>query len=107
MISASRQKRIDTLRDVLVPLEARVGREAHRVTVELLGVDESRPGVRELVQATLRGIRRTRGCAQREAKPLLRDDLLIVLDTTGEGLKDIRDCALLLTGFAGALRRSE
>jgi AcrR family transcriptional regulator len=43
----------DALRDVLVPLEARVGREAHRVTVELLGVDESRAGVRELVQATL------------------------------------------------------
>jgi len=43
----------ESLRDVLVPLEARVGREAHRVTVELLGVDESRPGVRELVQATL------------------------------------------------------
>jgi AcrR family transcriptional regulator len=43
----------ESLRDVLVPLEARVGREAHRVTVELLGVDESRAGVRELVQATL------------------------------------------------------
>ncbi|MEV6826974.1 TetR family transcriptional regulator [Amycolatopsis sp. NPDC051102] len=43
----------EALRDVLVPLEARVGREAHRVTVELLGVDESQPGVRELVQATL------------------------------------------------------
>lgn len=43
----------ESLRDVLVPLEARVGREAHRVAVELLGVDESRPGVRELVQATL------------------------------------------------------
>ncbi|WP_372660169.1 TetR/AcrR family transcriptional regulator [Amycolatopsis kentuckyensis] len=43
----------EALRDVLVPLEARVGREAHRVAVELLGVDESRPGVRELVQATL------------------------------------------------------
>ncbi|WP_328458255.1 MULTISPECIES: TetR/AcrR family transcriptional regulator [unclassified Amycolatopsis] len=43
----------EALRDVLVPLEARVGREAHRVTVELLGVDESRAGVRELVQATL------------------------------------------------------
>ena len=25
----------------------------HRLTVELLGVDESRPGARELVQATL------------------------------------------------------
>jgi len=35
------------------PLEQRVGRELHAVTVELLGADESRPGVRELVQATL------------------------------------------------------
>ena len=35
------------------PLEQRIGRETHRITVELLGVDESRPGVRELVQATL------------------------------------------------------
>ncbi|MFC4002235.1 TetR/AcrR family transcriptional regulator [Prauserella oleivorans] len=41
------------LRDVLLPLQARVGREAHRVAVELLGADESRPGVRETVQATL------------------------------------------------------
>ena len=41
------------LRDQLAPLEARVGREAHRAAVELLGVDESRPGVRETVQATL------------------------------------------------------
>ncbi|MEV7554573.1 TetR/AcrR family transcriptional regulator [Amycolatopsis sp. NPDC089917] len=43
----------EALRATLVPLEARVGREAHRVTVELLGVDESHHGVRELVQATL------------------------------------------------------
>ncbi|SFB20332.1 transcriptional regulator, TetR family [Amycolatopsis marina] len=43
----------DALRSVLVPLEARVGREAHRVALELLGVDESHPGVREMVQATL------------------------------------------------------
>ena len=35
------------------PLEQRVGREVHRLTVDLLGVDESRPGTRELVQATL------------------------------------------------------
>jgi hypothetical protein len=41
------------LRRTLVPLEVRVGREAHRVAVELLGVDESHPGVREMVQATL------------------------------------------------------
>jgi AcrR family transcriptional regulator len=35
------------------PLEQRVGRETHQLAVELLGADESRPGVRELVQATL------------------------------------------------------
>jgi AcrR family transcriptional regulator len=35
------------------PLEQRIGREIHRRTVELLGVDESRSGARELVQATL------------------------------------------------------
>ena len=37
----------------VAPLEQRVGREAHRLTVEALGVDEQRPGNRELVQATL------------------------------------------------------
>jgi AcrR family transcriptional regulator len=42
-----------TLMAALAPLEQRIGRETHRRTVELLGVDESRPGARELVQATL------------------------------------------------------
>ncbi len=37
----------------LAPLERRVGRETHRMTVSLLGADESQPGVRELIQATL------------------------------------------------------
>jgi AcrR family transcriptional regulator len=41
------------LREQIVPLEARIGREVHRVVVELLGVDEQVPGVRETVQATL------------------------------------------------------
>ncbi|MGZ4455848.1 MAG: TetR/AcrR family transcriptional regulator [Nocardioides sp.] len=43
----------ETLLAAVGPLEQRVGRETHRMTVELLGADESRPGVRELVQATL------------------------------------------------------
>ena len=41
------------LRTQIAPFEQRIGREAHRLAVELLGVDESRPGVREAVQATL------------------------------------------------------
>jgi AcrR family transcriptional regulator len=39
------------------PLERLTGRETHRLTVEMLDVDESRPGARELVQATLDLIR--------------------------------------------------
>ena len=41
------------LREAVGPLEQRIGRETHRDTVALLGVDESQPGSRELVQATL------------------------------------------------------
>lgn len=42
-----------TLRVQLVPLEAELGRRAHALAVELLGVDESVAGTRETVQATL------------------------------------------------------
>ncbi|HEV7897408.1 MAG TPA: TetR/AcrR family transcriptional regulator [Planosporangium sp.] len=41
------------LKAALVPLEARVGREMHRLAVDLLGADETKAGVREAVQATL------------------------------------------------------
>ena len=60
-----------------------------------------------LVRATMRGVRRERGSAQRQAKPLLREDLFAVLAAMGDGMKDVRDRALLLLGFAGGFRRSE
>ncbi|MEV0676210.1 TetR/AcrR family transcriptional regulator [Actinosynnema sp. NPDC050436] len=41
------------LKTVVVPLEARLGRETHRLAVELLDADETEPGVREAVQITL------------------------------------------------------
>ncbi|KAA6214513.1 TetR/AcrR family transcriptional regulator [Streptomyces albofaciens JCM 4342] len=43
----------EPLRDRVTALEARVGREAHRTAVALLGADESVPGVRETVQGLL------------------------------------------------------
>jgi integrase len=55
----------------------------------------------------MRGIRGEHGVAQRQAKPLLREDLFVVLGAIGDGLKDLRDKAILLLGFAGGLRRSE
>jgi AcrR family transcriptional regulator len=41
------------LRDLVLPLEARLGREAHQAAIDLLDADESVPGVHEAVQATL------------------------------------------------------
>lgn len=45
------------LLEAVAPLERITGRETHRLTVELLDADESHPGTRELVQATLDLIR--------------------------------------------------
>lgn len=61
----------------------------------------------ELVRSVLRGIRRTHGAASQQAKPLLRDDLILMLDAMDGGLRSLRDRALLLIGFAGGFRRSE
>lgn len=43
----------EALRAQIGPLEAQLGRQAHRMAVDLLRVDESTPGARETVQATL------------------------------------------------------
>jgi integrase len=61
----------------------------------------------ELVRTTLRGIRRRRGLRQRRVAPALRDDLIQIARNLGSAPRDVRDRALMLIGFAGALRRSE
>lgn len=60
-----------------------------------------------LVKATLQGLRRKHGTAQKQAKALTREDVFVMLDAMGDGMKDTRDRALLLLGFAGGFRRSE
>lgn len=70
-----------------------------------MGADD--PTKSEIVRATLRGIRRSVGVRQRQARALLRDDLFAVLDRLGDRPKDVRDRAMLLIGFALAARRSE
>ncbi|TLS17957.1 MAG: site-specific integrase [Betaproteobacteria bacterium] len=59
-----------------------------------------------LVRATLRGIRHTHGSAQRQVAPAVREDILSMVAGL-QGVKGLRDQALLLVGFAGAFRRSE
>jgi integrase len=60
-----------------------------------------------LVKATLQGLRRKHGTVQKQAKPLVKEELFAILDAMGDGMKDVRDRALLLLGFAGGFRRSE
>jgi len=60
-----------------------------------------------VVRATFAGIRRERGIAPRPKTALLVDELRTALATCGERRIDVRDRALVLVGFAGALRRSE
>ncbi|WP_024796130.1 TetR/AcrR family transcriptional regulator [Tomitella biformata] len=43
----------ERLKDRIVPLEAKFGRVAHRMTIEMLGADDSDPVTHRLVQATL------------------------------------------------------
>lgn len=70
-------------------------------------IGEVTPTSDELVRATMRGIKRQFGVAQRQAIPLMLEDLVRVLAGTGGDLRSIRDRALLIVGFAGAFRRSE
>lgn len=65
------------------------------------------PAKSEHVRATLRGIRRLHGRPQRQATPLLREELLLIVDGLPDSLMGTRDRALLLVGFAGGFRRSE
>jgi integrase len=60
-----------------------------------------------VVRAVLRGIRRSKGTAQVRKRALLVDDLRELVLCVAPGLKGTRDRALLLVGFASALRRSE
>jgi len=59
------------------------------------------------IKSLLRGIKRKYGCAQRQAKPVTRDNLRNIVSTMNDSTRDIRDKAILLLGFAGAFRRSE
>lgn len=65
------------------------------------------PTKSELVRATMRGIRRKHHTAPKQVSPITKDRLFKMLDTCGEDIKGARDHALLLVGFASALRRSE
>ena len=64
----------------------------------------------ETVKRVMQGIRRTLGTKQRQVQPMVKDDLLaalVMIDQQKKPVKAARDRALLLVGFASAMRRSE
>ena len=61
----------------------------------------------DLVKLTLKGIKRIHGKPQRQAAPILKEDLTVMLSQAPDNIKGCRDKALLILGFCAALRRSE
>ena len=76
-------------------------RYAHKLRGLSLPTDDER------VRATVRGIRRTHGAAPVKKAPATAEKVLRMVAAIPAGLNGLRDRALLLIGFAGALRRSE
>ena len=58
-----------------------------------------------IIMENLHGIKRTLGSRQKAKKPLLINDLKLIIKAIDE--EKIRDKALILIGFAGGFRRSE
>lgn len=59
------------------------------------------------VRDVLNGIKRVHGVKQRKVSPALHQDVLKMTKGQPKGLVGLRNRALLLVGFSGALRRSE
>jgi integrase len=59
------------------------------------------------VRQVTQGIERRHWTHPHQVSPLLSDDLARIVALIGSSLSDLRDRALLLVGFFGALRRSE
>ena len=60
-----------------------------------------------VARETMAGVRRTLGVAPRQVAPITVPDLRAMIHGLPNDIRGVRDQALLLIGFAGALRRSE
>lgn len=65
------------------------------------------PTASEAVKATLRGIKRTKKVTPNRKAPATADKIAAMAAATGDGVRGLRDRALLLLGFAGTFRRFE
>ena len=104
---------VDTVAAYLASL-ANAGLRASTITRRCAGIRymhrlaglESPTG-NEALKAVLSGIRRSIGTAATRKAPATADVVRVILAEVPQDLRGLRDRALLLLGFAGALRRSE
>ena len=94
--------------------EAKRGVKASTIARRVAGVSYAHltaghvpPGQSEIVKATVRGIRRTIGAAPNRKEPLTAELVRAMVKSAPNNLTGLRDRAVLLLGFAGAMRRSE
>ena len=59
------------------------------------------------IATVLAGIKRKHARPSVQKEAILAEDILDMIETLGFGLRDLRDRAILLIGYAGGLRRSE
>jgi integrase len=74
---------------------------AHRA--KGLALDRRHPAIADV----LRGLKRKKRGQRKQAAPLMQDALAKVLEACGGDRRGLRDRALILLGWGGALRRSE
>lgn len=86
---------------------ATIGRKLAAIAVAHRDAGLESPTEHVMVKRTLAGIRREKGTAPNQKAALLVDDLRRIVEPLGTSLLDRRDRALILLGFAAALRRSE
>jgi integrase len=71
------------------------------------GAGHESPTRAEIVRTTWRGIRRTFGVSSTKKAALETADIRAMVGTLGDRLIDVRDRAMVLIGFASAMRRGE
>lgn len=86
---------------------ATIQRRLTSISVAHKAAGHDSPTKASVVTATWKGIRRTFGTAQNQKAPARTQEVRAMVATLGDGPGGARDRALLLIGFAGALRRSE
>jgi len=86
---------------------ATIGRKLAAIAVAHRDTGLESPTEHGMVKRTIAGIRRAKGTAPHQKSALLVEDLRRIVAPLGTSLLDRRDRALILLGFAAALRRSE